>query len=142
MSLSVFSVDLHRIEVHAGPVDEHEREVVWTITADRGFDGVVILWGYLRAADGGGYGQAQVVAGGGGVADWMTATRNKNNRSELKAWVAEHAAETMYDTARRALQSQAAMMDFYFELNTKAPEADLRIMVDSPKKSTHRSKNS
>lgn len=135
---TVFSTGLHRIEVHAGGVTDAERDMVWSVTATRAVDASILLWGYLRIADGGGFGQAQVVASGPGNVTWSAAIKNKATRSELTAWVAEHAAEAMFDTARRALQAQAATMDFYFEVDNKAPEVDLEIEI--PEKSNAKSK--
>lgn len=123
-----FSALLHRLEVHAGPHDGDEPETVWSITA-RGIDGDATLWAYLRRSEVGGFGQAQAI----GIVHhevWRTVVEDQASRDRFLAWVLDYAAEVLWDTIRRALQAQAALMDFRFDLDAKAPEPEFRFASD------------
>ncbi|PVZ94743.1 hypothetical protein DDQ50_13785 [Amnibacterium flavum] len=120
---------LHRLETHAGPHNEALEEPVWTLTAFPSDElSTPVIWGYLRAESHDGFGQAQVL---GVVSDpsrsWPAIAASNSGEADFAKWVAEHLAEVMYDTCRRALQAQAANMDFTFPLEKAAPSATLQI---------------
>ena len=111
-------IRLHRIELHVEP---NEPESVWRLSAIEFGEGNVAVFGYILHSSEDGFGQAQVVLPVQHV-KWSEAAKNKQSRAAFSDWVAKYAAEAMYDTARRALQGQAAMMDAFFDIAIKAPE--------------------
>ncbi|WIB69769.1 hypothetical protein [Curtobacterium sp. MCBD17_026] len=48
-------------------------------------------------------------------------------REQAIEWGARYVFEPLWDTCRRALQAQASMMDFQFDLDTKAPVPVLAV---------------
>ena len=123
---------LHRIEVHAGPLRD-EPDFIWHVTAGEGSDDSISLWGYIKTTSFVGFGQAQVVTVTRDWA-WSVASKNRKTREEFELWVQMYASEVMYDTARRALQSQAALMDFAFEIGAEAPDAQVEFLKPNPLK--------
>lgn len=114
-------VALHRLEVHAGPLpaDQTEPGITWAVSLRQNEDGVQI-WGYLRRHGEEGFGQTQSVAFLNRP-EWSSAAPDV--RPAIATWVEKYVSETMFDTGRRALQSQAALMDFQFDIDPQAPEA-------------------
>ena len=122
-----FSVTLHRIEVHAGPSARDGDELVWELTAGPGVEDGVVLWGYLRRSESDGpFAQTQVV-GFTSPWKWSDISSGTENHGPFNEWVARYAAESMFDTARRAIQAQAALMDTRFEIDLKAPPATVEF---------------
>lgn len=120
-----FSATLHRIEVHAGPIDpERGDEFQWSVWVQAGQHDSILIWGYVRRVTPIGVGQA---LGLGLLLDrsWSTATEKKRSRQDLSKWVEEYASEVLWDTTRRALQMQAAMMDFQFDLDVQSPKVEI-----------------
>lgn len=121
-------LQLHRLEVHAGPHRLKDGEVLrWTIRVGRS-DNDLVFQAYLGRHEVEGRGQAQAYAfriGGNdaSVASW--------SRDQAVEWGARYAFESLWDTCRRALQAQASLMDFQFELDTKAPVPELEVEEDS-----------
>jgi len=133
-----FSTSLHRIEVHAGAHAKTD-EFIWQVTVGE-VAGLVALWGYMRCSMVQGYGQAQVV---GTTLVWKfdEVSKNKASRAEFAEWVQQYASEVMYDTARRALQVQAALMDFSFDMATEAPTATVQFEKRDAPRATRRPKS-
>ena len=119
-----YSVDIFRVEVHrANPANDPE-ETFWQISAANIPEIGLMLLGYLRRAEPDGWAQIQLGCRLRSVT-WKEATRSKAARAKFEDWVAEYPAENMYDVARRALQTQAALMDFSFDLDISAPDYEL-----------------
>jgi len=116
---------VYRIEVHGyPPVDEDERNpFFWRVTARISRNDNIILWGYLRQSGEDGFGQVQVL-GFPRHFLWSEVTASEKATAKFLKWCRKHATEVLYDTARRALQTQAAAMDFQFELDVTAPDVE------------------
>jgi hypothetical protein len=118
---------LHRIEVHGGPHQLENGETLrWSVRIGRQETDVIYL-GYLRRREVDGYGQAQAFAwrmgnGDPSAAEW--------SRERLVDWGARNVFEALWDVCRRALQAQASVMDFQFDLDVKAPEPTLKFDED------------
>ncbi|MBF4578907.1 hypothetical protein [Frigoribacterium sp. VKM Ac-2530] len=112
---------LSRIEVLGVPTPEEHREdgVTWAAQGHRGDDHNLIVIGYLRRSGEEGYGQAQSVA-----SFLVTSALHDLSDEKLNAWLQAFVVEHLYDICRRALQSQAAAMDFHFDLPLAAPEIE------------------
>lgn len=119
-----FSATLHRIEVHAGPVRrEVDDETVWSVSIGSIDHETLALWAYLRRASTVGFGQAQAL--GFVRRSWVEINATEQTKSDFVTWARENVTEVLYDEARRALQSQAAHMDFSFDLPLKAPSLEI-----------------
>ena len=107
-----------RLEVGSDPSEDSE--LVWKawVTADDDPDTVVM--GYLRSVAGTGFGQARTAAILMG-----RSFKDEVESGEFEKWIRENVLEHLYDTARRALNSQAAAMDVSLDIPTKAPEIEL-----------------
>ncbi|MBM7504211.1 hypothetical protein ACFPER_12040 [Agromyces aurantiacus] len=127
-----FGVSLHRIELHAGPLPD-EDHFQWSLWTQAGAGDSVLVWGYVRRGAQTGFGQAQSF---GVVLDrtWTEISASEESRAEFSEWVAAYASELLWDAARRALQAQAALMDFQFDLDVLAPpvELEFRAELESP----------
>jgi hypothetical protein len=121
-----FSVVLRRIEVHNAAVPEIAHGMTWTINAGGGDDQCTLLIGHLLASAEEIFGQAQVIAMVG-ARPWPKSVKTKAARADFEHHIEVACAEAMYDTARRALQANAALMDFQFELDVNAPSAVINL---------------
>jgi hypothetical protein len=118
-----FSAAVRRIEVHAGPNPDAIDETHWQVHGHP-LEEKILLIGYLRRTGEEGFGQAQVV----GLLDdcaWTDISSSDEELNRFAEWVELHFVETLYDNARRALQGQAALMDFQLALDIKAPPISL-----------------
>lgn len=132
----LFSTNLQRVEVGIFPASGRDEGTVWNvhvhgIGADEETDHpFVILTGYLSSNGQEGFGQARVA----GLLFDRDIEREVSDEARLNAFmleIDEMYLEPMYDTARRALQSQAAQMDFHLELDVQAPTAKIHLpMID------------
>lgn len=118
-----FYVRTTRIEVQTGapPIEQGERDFVWSVTARQGFHDSIFLMAYLRSAASDGFGQVQVV-GYAQAFSWSQVVSSNENSEAFLDWSSAIATEVMYDTARRSLQVQAAAMDFQFDLEITSPD--------------------
>lgn len=116
-SIPFVSQQLTRIEVLAAPTPEEYQEAgaTWTVTALRRADALVIV-GYLRRAGPEGYGQAQAAAVLREDSSFYSLPDD-----ELTEYLSGYMTENLYDICRRALQSQAADMDFVLDVPLIAP---------------------
>ena len=121
---------LRRLEVHAIPPSESDREPgitwsMWIRPTETGMD----VWGYLRRKGEEGFGQAQSSAK---VLkrNWSQSHNSLSTRKEMATWVERYVAEDLYDVARRALQAQAALMDFLFDIEPNAPHVEPSFFGD------------
>lgn len=127
-----FSTLIERLEVGRFPNDDDSEETVWNlhlVGSDADDDNrFVVVSGYLRRNGTEGFGQ--VIASG--LIDGVSLEEEEESPerwTKFVDFVRQYFAEVIYDTARRALQSQAAQMDFMFDLNTKAPDVDIHRPV-------------
>ncbi|ROR81146.1 hypothetical protein SAMN06295974_0371 [Plantibacter flavus] len=122
-----FFVRVSRIEVQtSSSIDESEKIFVWSVTARLGLNDSIFLMAYLRAAAEDGFGQVQV-AGFTQDFSWSEVTGSAESTASYLDWSASYASEIMYDTARRALQAQAAAMDFQFDIDVSAPDEPVEL---------------
>lgn len=112
---------LSRIEVLGVPTpEEHVEEgVTWAAHGHKGEPNFLMVIGYLRRSGPEGYGQAQAAA-----SFLSTSTVRDLDEEDLESWLQAYVVENLYDVCRRALQSQAAAMDFRFDLPLGAPELE------------------
>lgn len=99
---------------------------MWSISV-RTIDEEIALWAYLRRRETEGLGQAQAVGLLGEHVRATVESSSGDDHAEFLKWVEDYAAEVLWDTLRRAMQAQAALMDFQFDLDVKAPEASLKF---------------
>lgn len=125
---ALFSATVRRIEVHAGPSFEPEHDAEWRIHGHPIDAEKVMLIGYLRRSGAEGFGQAQVI-GVLGESAWDAISASPESMSEFQSWAELYLAEVLYDEARRALQAQAALMDFQFDIALKAPPVEIELMT-------------
>lgn len=133
---TLFSTGLQRIEVHVGGDPDITPRNVWTLELQPGRDGAGVLQdftvaiGYVQRRGPEGFGQALAV----GILlerPWEEVTATEHVEQQFVEWVRLNVAEVLYDTARRALQAQAALMDFQFDLDLKAPPTEVVVSRDA-----------
>lgn len=119
------AVRLHRLEVHLAAPSDGFPDTDWRVWAEGDSDSILVV-GYLASSSPDGYGQAQVTALvlQRSISDVLS---SETAQSEFIGWVKAYVTETMYDVARRALQGQAAQMDFSLPLPLKAPEVTIAV---------------
>jgi hypothetical protein len=119
---------LTRIEVHhhVDMPDGMEPESRWQLTVFRTNDGIAVS-AYLRTVEEEGLGQAQAGASYRREA-WRAGETSPKVERKITEWILEYLNEIMYDLIRRALQSQAAEMDFQFAFPIRAPDPVLRFV--------------
>lgn len=132
VSSASFSTIIDRLEVGRFQDEDRAEESVWNLHilgADQDAeDDYVVLSGYLRRNGPEGFGQAIA----SGLLEGVSLDEKRETEEEWSKFVSflgKYFAETIYDTARRALQSAAAQMDFTFELSVQAPEAHIHEPV-------------
>lgn len=132
-----FSTALHRLEVGTAPNEELDEGVIWSVhlaqlakSEDVLFP-CVVATAYLSRNGPEGFGQVQA-AGMIWNRDIAIESQSKEAWSSFLDELQYSYVEAIYDTARRALQSQAAQMDFSFDLDPKAPPTDLHVYEPEP----------
>ncbi|APX01168.1 hypothetical protein [Arthrobacter sp. QXT-31] len=115
---------LSRIEVIRGPSsDVHQEPSQWDVAIEEAGQ-FVLLTGVLRTHCDAGMGQALVH----GALLPTTLDGSKADVEEARNSVAASGCiEAMYDLARRSVNMQAAVMDFSFDLATKAPKVSVDL---------------
>lgn len=114
---------VERILVDRTDLDNDE-ELDWDLVLFSGPEGTSFLVGTLYCANSRGVGQVLSLAR-------LTPSRSEADQSEA-ALVASHRPHVrpLYDTARRALAAQAALMDLNFELEPVPPRVEIRVLAD------------
>lgn len=131
-SIAAFSTVVERLEVGRFPDEDRAEESVWNLHIlgsgeDEDTD-FVILSGYLRRNGPEGFGQAIA----SGLLEGVTLAEMHKTDAKWNEFVdhlSKYFAESIYDTARRALQSAAAQMDFSLDLSLQAPEVEIHEPV-------------
>lgn len=111
---------LTRIQVDKGQL-KGEPSLTWNLRFMPFPDGIGILMGSLKSETAEGVGQAQVFAYL--VPLVPTGEEEKLGPEPSFQWANEQAIRPLYDLAKRALESQAAAMDFSLDLPAHAPAA-------------------
>lgn len=132
VSSAAFSTIVERLEVGRFQDEDRPEESVWNLHilgADEDVeDDYVVLSGYLRRNGQEGFGQAIA----SGLLEGVSLSEKRETEEDwakFVSYLSSYFAETIYDTARRALQSAAAQLDFSFELSVQAPEANIHEPV-------------
>jgi len=125
---SKFGIFIRRMEVHAvGRIHDEDEKLGprWKVSIDS-FNNKILINAYLSVMEKECFGQAQAAAV---VLDEDTAALHADpeKAAAFTEWAASYCFEVMYDVLRRALQSQAALMDFQFDLDQEAPEPELDV---------------
>lgn len=117
---------LSRIELLRGNREDPEDDGSnWSVSMEGVDATLVVLSGFLKVNSRDGVGRALVHGAivlpdeNDGVIPDVAEVR--------EGLVAESCAELMYDTARRAINMQAAMMDFAFDMPLRAPDTKIKI---------------
>jgi hypothetical protein len=121
-----FEPNLSRIEVHRRPNPDPAMEPAWSLFLYPG-EYSHVLMGILYIDGPKGTGQALALA----MIDSADSVDAEIEPEVLRDWASIHCVEVIYDICRRALEAQAAQMDFSFTLPIKSPESEVKIILAS-----------
>lgn len=116
-------IDLRLIRLEVGSEPSDDTESSWSLwLSDDGEDDTFVLGSlYFRGPLG--FGQARAIGWVGG-----RSLSNEPSRDAFLLWLREFLTEPLYDVARRAMTSQAALMDFTLDVPGKAPEVEFEFV--------------
>lgn len=124
-----FTCRVVRLEAYGESSTDRDDEVVWRTLAIPMLDpnsprGEVVVVGHLVVLAGGNWGQVLVE----GILSRDTPFPSTEAARRFAYRYVPGQVQTIYDTARRALNLNAALLDCDFELGGEAPPAELQIL--------------
>ncbi|WP_445444456.1 hypothetical protein [Clavibacter sp. km3a] len=116
----VFRVEVERIV-------QGKKSYEWKVQLSF-IDGTFVALGHLLAKEERGSGQVMVITG---ITDNHELNLSYESADAVKKWAIDRLLESLWDTARRTLQSQGPFVDVQFELPIKAPTVKISITDNS-----------
>ncbi|MCW2287054.1 hypothetical protein EDF60_1705 [Leucobacter luti] len=128
---SKFTHGLARIDVRLGDYEDSDTETIWQVRVRQAESveakiPVILFQGYLRCRTTDGMGQALSI---GVLPDYKLedVVSDGSLNAEFERFANNYVVESLYDQARRALESQSAAMDFSFKLDLECPETEFLL---------------
>ncbi|MGL3805829.1 hypothetical protein ACSYDW_06990 [Paeniglutamicibacter sp. R2-26] len=124
-----FEAFLTRIEVAREPTENHADELKWEVGGHLHDDGFFVVSGHLYCQNEHGYAQTMAI---GLVRIKDTDFENLLDKELLREIAREIGCiEALYDSSRRAINAQSALMDFRLDMPMSAPVAESSSSLSS-----------